>query len=424
MADEIGDHLAIHIGAKLQVQSPISSNCSIMKVPQYLRNVYPPAYEPHILAIGPYHSGKSHLNGMEKHKTLYLKLLLQRRGETDVTRYVTAMRALEERARKCYTEPMNLEQGQFVEMMLLDACFITELLRKYKMANLRENDDHIFTLHCMIKKLRRDLLLIENQIPFFVLGEFFAMTAVADEADDFHEMIYAFFEHALPGAGYAHYSESPITHLLEFIHHNWQPSSSRTMRNSRKVAGERKYKEVIRCATELEEAGIKFMKVEGESLFDIKFENGIMKLPRLNIDDDTEPLVRNLIVYEQCSSREENPNYVTDYMNLMECLITSAKDVEVLCQHGIINNCIGDDQVIANIFNTIGFFLVLSPESYYSQVFNDVNKHCSRRWNKWMANLRGTYFNSPWSFISFLAAFFLLIFALVQTWFSVLAYFK
>ncbi|KAJ4722913.1 hypothetical protein OWV82_006344 [Melia azedarach] len=361
MADEIGDHLAIHIGAKLQVQSPISSNCSIMKVPQYLRNVYPPAYEPHILAIGPYHSGKSHLNGMEKHKTLYLKLLLQRRGETDVTRYVTAMRALEERARKCYTEPMNLEQGQFVEMMLLDACFITELLRKYKMANFRENDDPIFS------------------------------------------------------AGYAYYSESPmspVNHLLEFIHHNWQPSCSRTMRNCRKVTGERKYREVIRCATELKEAGIKFMKVEGESLFDIKFENGIVKLPRLNIDDDAEPLVRNLIVYEQFSSQEENPNYVTDYMNLMECLITSAKDVELLCQHGIINNCIGDDQVMANIFNTIGFFLVLSPESYYSQVFDDVNEHCSRRWNKWMANLRVTYFNSPWSFISFLAAFFLLIFLL------------
>ncbi|KAJ4722905.1 hypothetical protein OWV82_006337 [Melia azedarach] len=422
MADDIVDHLVIHIGEKLRVQSPTLSNCSIIQVPQYLRNVYPPAYEPHILAIGPYHSGKSHLNCMEKYKTIYLKLLLQRRGETNVTRYVTAMRALEERARKCYTEPMNLEQDRFVEMMLLDACFITELLRKYKMANLRENDDPIFRLHCVIKKLRRDLLLIENQIPFFVLREFFAMTVMPDEADDFHEMIYAFFEHALPGTGYAHYSESPIKikHLVEFIHHNWQPSCSRTMRNTRKVTGERKYGEVIRCATELEEAGIKFTTVEGESLFNIKFENGIMKLPRLNIDDDTEPLMRNLIAYEQFSSLEENPNYVTDYMNLMECLITSAKDVELLCQHGIINNCIGDDQVIANIFNTIGFFLVLSPESCNSQIFNDVNKHCSRRWNKWMANLRHRYFNSPWSFISFLAAFFMLIFAFLQTLFTAL----
>lgn len=30
------------------------------------------------------------------------------------------------------------------------------------------------------------------------------------------------------------------------------------------------------------------MKAEGESLFDIKFENRVMKIPRLNIGDDTE----------------------------------------------------------------------------------------------------------------------------------------
>ena len=40
---------------------------------------------------------------------------------------------------------------------------------------------------------------------------------------------------------------------------------------------------------ELKEAGIKFMKAEGESLFDIEFENGVLKFPRLNIDDDTDP---------------------------------------------------------------------------------------------------------------------------------------
>ncbi|KAH9681098.1 transmembrane protein [Citrus sinensis] len=426
MANEVADQLSIQIGEKLRDRFPIWSDRSIFEVPAYLRNVYQDAYEPNILAIGPYHRGKSRLNAMEEHKMCYLKVLLWRRGECNVTRYVTAMRALGERARKCYAESVSLKQDQFVEMMLLDACFITELFRKYSMSNLRGDDDPVFNLRWIVKGLRRDLLLIENQLPFFVLHEFFAMTMMPNDREDFHGMIYAFFESALPGAGYAHNSQHypiEIKHLVEFIHLNWQPSPSRMRNKNSKVTADRKYREVIRCATELEEAGIKFMQAEEESLFDVKFENGVMKFPRLNIDDESDPFWRNLIVYEQFSSKDDTLNYVTHYMNLLECLIASPKDVELLCQHGIIKNCIGDDQVIANIFNTIGFFLVLSPESYYSQLFYDVNKHCSRRWNRWMANLRHTYFNNPWAFISFLAALFLLLLSFVQTLFTVLPFF-
>ncbi|KAH9680866.1 transmembrane protein [Citrus sinensis] len=389
MANEIADQLSIQIGEKLRDQFPIWSGRSIFEVPAYLRNVYQDAYEPNILSIGPYHHGKSRLNAMEEPKI----------GECNVTRYVTAMRTLGERARKCYAESVSLEQDQFVEMMLLDACFMTELFRKYSTSNLRGDDDPIFNLRCIIKRLRLFLISFKNQLPFFVLHEFFAMTMMPNDTEDFHGMIYSFFGSALP---------------VDFMHLNWQPSPSRMRNNNSKVTADRKYREVIRCATELEEAGIKFMQADGESLFDMKFENGVIKFPRLNIDDDSDPFWRNLIVYEQFSSKDDTLNYVTDYMNLMECLIASPKDVELLCQHRIIKNRIGDDQVIANIFNTIGFFLVLSPESYYSQL----------RWNRWMAKLRHTYFNNPWALISFLAALFLLLLSFVQTLFTVLPFFE
>ena len=129
------------------------------------------------------------------------------------------------------------------------------------------------------------------------------------------------------------------------------------------------------------ETGIKFMKAEGESLFDIKFKNGVIKIQKLNINDETKPFLRNLLVYEQFSSMDVlYQNSVTDYMNLMECLTASRINVGLICQHGIIDNCICDDQVIANIFNTIGSFLVLSRESCYSHIFCNVNEHCSRCW--------------------------------------------
>lgn len=59
------------------------------------------------------------------------------------------------------------------------------------MSNLRGDDDPIFNLRCIIKRLRRDLLLIENQLPFFVLHEFFAMTMMPNDTEDFHGMIYS-----------------------------------------------------------------------------------------------------------------------------------------------------------------------------------------------------------------------------------------
>ena len=107
MANEIADQLSIQIGEKLRDRFPLWSDRSIFEVPAYLRNVYQDAYEPNILAIGPYHRGKSRLNAMEEHKMCYLKVLLWRRGECNVTRYVTAMRALGERARKCYAESVS-----------------------------------------------------------------------------------------------------------------------------------------------------------------------------------------------------------------------------------------------------------------------------------------------------------------------------
>lgn len=107
MAEERDDPVAIRIGKKLQAISPISSDCCIFKVPNYLRKVNEKAYEPEVVAIGPYHHGKNHLKQMEEHKIRFLQLLLQERRENDVTNYVMVMRELEEETRKCYAEPID-----------------------------------------------------------------------------------------------------------------------------------------------------------------------------------------------------------------------------------------------------------------------------------------------------------------------------
>ncbi|KAL3504630.1 hypothetical protein ACH5RR_034471 [Cinchona calisaya] len=80
---------------------------------------------------------------MEKHKLKYLQDLLARRAESNVESYIRALILLEEKARKAYAEEIIYSKNDFVEMLLLDGCFIIEFFRKYRNPGLRNVDDPI-----------------------------------------------------------------------------------------------------------------------------------------------------------------------------------------------------------------------------------------------------------------------------------------
>ncbi|XP_022722247.1 UPF0481 protein At3g47200-like [Durio zibethinus] len=352
--------------------SPIQPERSICKVPNYLRKVDETAYEPLQLAIGPYHRGMFHLEAMEELKFRFLQKLLEEREEiNDVSKYVKAMRELETKALNCYADPANLESDGFFKVDGL--CF----------------------------SLRRDLLLLENQIPFFVVLELLGIIGISDKKD-FTRKILGFLEFTLPDLRLLKVgvkSIGEIRHLLDLIHEYWRPSPV-------EIEARRNIEEtdtrLTRCATELKEAGIKFKKVKGESLFDIKFEKGTLKIPTLNIDDDTNYLLRNLIALEQ--------------------LFPAEIYVETLTHYGIVDNLLGDNEAAATMFNRLGDSINYSSLTYsYREVPDKVNAYCRRRRNKWLANLNHNYFNSPWALISVLAATVILLLTLMQTIFSGIA---
>ena len=111
---------------KLSQISETSNEKCIFRVHDGLRRHNPQAYEPEIVAIGPYHHAKSKLPKMEKHKLWYLHQLLLQRGESSVERYIVASSQLEERTRKCYAEEISPSNDEFVEMMCLDGCFLID----------------------------------------------------------------------------------------------------------------------------------------------------------------------------------------------------------------------------------------------------------------------------------------------------------
>ena len=433
--------IVLDLEEELRCLTSTPSQFSIFRVPQVLRNVNEKAYAPRLLSIGPYHHGKDQLWDFEKYKMSYLQRLLERRLDIPLSRYFAVMRELEETARNCFGGSISLNQDEFVKMMILDGCFIVEVFRKFRLDTdapaLGQGNDPIFELSWMLPSIAQDMILLENQLPFFVIWRLFSMTELPNSPsyESFLVTILRFFNGILPGKGcrrdnvyrVENYRINEIKHLVHLIHGNWLPSPAGVVAYELHNGTNNSHCNFICSATEIQEAGIQFRKVEvlkdDDSLFDIKFENGVMKMPSLEISDDTETIFQNLIAYEQCS-QGINLKHVIDYVKFLNCLINSSKDAELLRRRGIIENLLGDDEVIATLLNKLCDGVVLGEKLYYREVFNKVILHCSRRRNKWMAKLRHNYFNTPWAIISVLAALFLLLLTLQQALFAVLSYYQ
>ncbi|XP_057776341.1 UPF0481 protein At3g47200-like [Salvia miltiorrhiza] len=377
------------------------SECTIYRVHEHLRNVNPIAYEPEVIAIGPYHRNKDHLKMMEDYKLRYLQQLIIRKPSNNVESYVECVGRLEAEARKCYAdEPTSMSPSDFIQMLVLDGCFILELLRKYGMVFLREKNDPIFTMKWMIISLQRDLMLFENQLPFFVLCELFDLIEAPGQHSRLRDLLGLFFCGLYPGNGYrGEESVAPreVKHLLHFIHRNWLPRGT--------GAGGRKEQDkglqFIDSATRLKEANVRFKISEPEAaLFDVRFENGVMIMAPLRVDDGTESFLRNLVAYEQYFGHDEG-NFVTDYVSFLDYLVDSSKDVEILSRNGIVENWLGDEEAVAKMVNELADSIIV-PNTSYAEMFENVEKHCRKRRNRWMATLRRTYLSRPWLIMSLL----------------------
>ncbi|KAJ1704658.1 hypothetical protein LUZ63_004437 [Rhynchospora breviuscula] len=99
---------------------------SICRIPANIRERDKMFYEPRVVSIGPFYRGRDSLRAMEEQKIYHLRDFLARYPETDMKVLVREMRLLEDQARQCYAERINLDSRQFIEMLLLDGCFILE----------------------------------------------------------------------------------------------------------------------------------------------------------------------------------------------------------------------------------------------------------------------------------------------------------
>ncbi|KAK1282012.1 hypothetical protein QJS10_CPB22g01289 [Acorus calamus] len=197
------------------------------------------------------------------------------------------------------------------------------------------------------------------------------------------------------------------------------PSFLNIGRKSSKRRGGRHVLGWMRNATELQEAGVKFKAKESGTFLDVSFNNGVMEIPTLYIFQNTLPLLRNLIAFEQYYPR--TGRHFTFFADLMDSLIDTPKDVMVLQAAGILKIGLSNQEEVAEVFNRLcRDVYYYKSMSYLSDMYDRVNYYCDSRWHRYRTVLARDYFNNPWTIISVVAAGILLLLTFLQTLYSML----
>ncbi|KAM5558721.1 UPF0481 protein [Rosa sericea] len=430
--------------AKLRSDSPLPAHCCIFRVPQVLRRHKSEAYGPDVVSIGPFHRGGKQFQTMENVKQWYLHNLLSRLNIslTTLIQSVCNVFEFEKRARAFYAEPLDhLSPNDFIEMMILDGCFLLELFKKffcegYKRC-LKENfvpaevlyieNDPIFNMDCMLQYLCHDLMLLENQLPWFVLEILYRLTVEE----------YIYYPSLSTMVLLTFSSQGSLVHNVEsYLSHNGDDDGDDEddavlhildLIRSTLVFQFRKVKSLpclsqvkLPPATTLSEAGVEFRRACVEGMMNIDFKDGVFTIPQLPIAEMTEPLLRNIIALEQCCHGRSHK--ITSYVILMHSLIASSKDIDFLCEKEIFLNWFSSENAY-KIFNKL-YDDTFLKNFYYGELCAEVNKYYNVSWNRWLEKLKRDHLSNPWKITSLVAAFILLALTLLQTTYTIQQYYS
>lgn len=184
--------------------------------------------------------------------------------------------------------------------------------------------------------------------------------------------------------------------------------------------------QIIWPATRLHEAGIRFRRSQSKSITDVWFDEkrGVLKLPEMVVDDDTESTFLNVMAFEKL--HKDAGSKVTCFILLMNNLIDVDQDVALLASNKIILNALGNDQDAAELFGRLGqgAALDLKSDSHITHVQEMVNEHCKKRRHKWCASLKHNYFQHPWAIVSLIAAALGFVILILQAVYQICDYYR
>ncbi|XP_047339833.1 UPF0481 protein At3g47200-like [Impatiens glandulifera] len=443
----------------LEKLPPVNSSASIYKVPRELRIGNEKYFTPKTVSIGPLHVETQ--SSMHVIKTRYLNSFLSRlpRGVLleDVIR---VLQGLEESARGCYAENISLTCDEFIRLMLIDGCFILQLLWRYGNKKEADQGDPIFlkgrAKWAMLYNLQQDLLLLENQLPFFVLCSLYKLVLVqeCDPRQALIDSVINFFDSIAPTEKLRRViTDVEPKHLLDLVMfslfprpslepealHGGNPPESplnveallkgeNYLENSvdidrvlRETSNHGENSVDVRSASELDLSGVRFTKCIKKDgyLTDIMFRDGVLYVPTVVLLDSTASLFWNLLALEQCSDSKEYGCVFISYISFMDNLICDNKDVEIFTRNNMLLSWVNDDKEFLLLFNRLALAADMDGINEFSNISHQLERYCRSNIHPLRAYIARNYFEARWDLMNTVMLF---IFTVTQTIFAILDY--
>ncbi|GJN31276.1 hypothetical protein PR202_gb19658 [Eleusine coracana subsp. coracana] len=212
---------------------------TIFRLPAAVRERHRDLYEPKVVSVGPYYHGRAGLGAAQQHKWRLLRDFLSRnnRKPQGLGAYVRAAREVEADARRCYADQgFAMGPDEFVEMLVLDGCFLLEFFLRKGEGQLAAPGGAKWAWHHMY----HDALLMENQIPFFVLEKLHAVAFAGEERDALLDVFCKAFAGDLPSSRAIRPSSDKKIHHLLHLHYECNvrnPTADSDVTKARNVIG-------------------------------------------------------------------------------------------------------------------------------------------------------------------------------------------
>ncbi|XP_043700264.1 putative UPF0481 protein At3g02645 [Telopea speciosissima] len=177
-----------------------ASVCSIFNVPKTLLSSKPDCYIPQEVAIGPYHYWRPELYEMERYKVAAAKRTQKQLKSLKFENLVDQLMKYEPRIRACFHKYLDFNGETIAWMVAVDACFLLEFLQIYAIKEGKVQTEILSTMSHLVdyagrksahNAVLRDIIMLENQIPLFILRKILEFQCSSlDAADDLlHSMI-------------------------------------------------------------------------------------------------------------------------------------------------------------------------------------------------------------------------------------------
>ncbi|XP_068668960.1 UPF0481 protein At3g47200-like [Aristolochia californica] len=405
------EHLRIEVGQLQRIlDNPVEAKqrdrCFLHRVPHYLVERNKNLYWPKMVSIGPYHHNQAYLKTMEEYKVRALRKFLENSRKT----LDDFKRALEDDVNKLMDSYKDLDaegwdECKFLELMILDGCFILEFFRTFAFRKSSGYSDPVFGIDrpfTCFTAIFWDIIMLENQVPFYVLEKLLTVENLIT-VNAVHEL---------------YRGDNPI-HLLDLF---WTKIIGRRVLSTPKLPNFDKLE--VKSASTYKKAGIVFKRSQTNTFAaGIKLENRVLELPVIALHEIT---LANLLVYENLQSLGSLE--IHSLFSLMSGLLQTVEDFRLL---GI--DSLTDAEWILNSLKYMRDFIPISIDAesdivpivqQLNEYHRDSTKKWKRRFREWSDNLNKTYFNNPWTVLSLIGAMLFLAFTFCQTVFSALSYYS